>query len=883
MSLTPAAPQPRVKRADLHCHSDASNKATEAALNAISCPECYSDPDEVYAQARQRGMDFVTITDHDTIEGVQRISERPDVLVGEELTCWFPEDECKMHVLVYGITPDDHRELQRLAPNIYDVAEYVERSRIAHSVAHPIYRQNDKLERWHLERLLLMFKGFECLNGAHSALHREAFEPVLERLTRAEIQKLSERHALAPRWPEPWIKARTAGTDDHGLLNIGRTWTEFPEGTETVADMLECLRAGRCAPGGEAGSSTKLAHTFYSVAVRYYTRHIMSPGMKPNLAATILQTIAGERPAPSKTQLAKLALKGKVKKLTSAVIRPVRGLVARASRPCSDDETRAGRPRYEGAGTGILKNLFLRSAKKRLGDHPGLREALERGLPPLGEHAEMFRYVSGINRDVSEGLAAAITESIDDASFTGLFDSIASILGQQFVLLPYYFAVFHQNKERHLLREITGNPPPRGERDLRVGLFTDTFDDVNGVARFIRDMAQQAQSLGRHFVVHTSSAATLVRNDVPNRKNFAPLLSRPLPYYSELTLNLPPVLEVLEWADRQQFDVIHCSTPGPMGLLGWLVAKMLRVPVLATYHTDFPAYVDRLTRDHRVTNGTVAYMKWLYGEMACVFSRSKAYRFNLRDLGVPEERMLAIPPSVNTERFNPGLRDPNVWADHEIPEPRKLLYCGRVSVEKSLPMLGVAFRKLCGVRNDTALIVVGDGPYAAKMKAELADLPAYFLGFKDDRQLAPLYAGSDLFVFPSKTDTLGQAVMEAQACGLPAIVSNEGGPKETVADGVSGLVIPAGDDEAARWCQAIDELLRDELRLQRMSRNAPQRVARITPRDTFEHFWCEHVKAAAAEAGGVAGRRAASLSSIDDAPAGPQDITLPAIPHVDVV
>src|SRR4029079_7441236 len=119
-----------------------------------------------------------------------------------------------------------------------------------------------------------------------------------------------------------------------------------------------------------------------------------------------------------------------------------------------------------------------------------------------------------------------------------------------------------------------------------------------------------------------------------------------------------------------------------------------------------------------------------------------------------------------------------------------LLYCGRVSVEKSLPMLATAFRKLCGVRKDVALVVVGDGPYAAKMKAELADLPAYFLDFRDDRQLAPLYAGSDLFVFPSKTDTLGQAVMEAQACGLPAIVSNEGGPKETVADGVTGLVVP---------------------------------------------------------------------------------------------
>src|SRR2546423_10975834 len=80
------------KRVDLHCHSDASNRAAEVLLNAISCPECYSTPDQVYGQAKRRGMDFVTITDHDSIAGVSKIAERDDVLVGEELTCWFPED-----------------------------------------------------------------------------------------------------------------------------------------------------------------------------------------------------------------------------------------------------------------------------------------------------------------------------------------------------------------------------------------------------------------------------------------------------------------------------------------------------------------------------------------------------------------------------------------------------------------------------------------------------------------------------------------------------------------------------------------------------------------------------------------------------------------------
>jgi glycosyltransferase involved in cell wall biosynthesis len=828
--------QPTPKRADLHCHSDASNRAAEAALNAIHCPECYSEPREVYEQARRRGMDFVTITDHDSIDGVCRIADLPGVLSGEELTCWFPEDDCKMHVLVYGISRADHDALQSLANNIYEVAEYVERNGIAHAVAHPIYRQNEKLERWHLERLLLLFKGFECLNGAHSALHREAFEPVLDRLDRAEVERLSARHRLRPRWDQPWVKARVGGTDDHGLLNIGRTWTEFPPETQTVEDVLRCLREGRCRPGGEAGGSAKLAHTFYSVAVRYYTRHIMAAGAKPNLVTGILQTIVGERPAPSRRQLAAAAVKGKLEKIGRAIVRPVSSVRAALSRKPPDDDL----------GTGILKKLFLDSARRRIREHPQLLKSLENGLPPLGEHAEMFRFVSAVNRDVCEGLAAAIDRSVDAASFTGLFDSIAAVLGQQFVLAPYYFAVFHQNKERHLLREITGRPVRADAGSMRVGLFTDTLDEVNGVARFLRDMGARAAGAGRQLVIHTCTHNPSVQT--PGRKNFVPLLSRPMPYYPELRLNLPPVLEVLEWADRQQFDAVHVSTPGPMGLCGWLAAKMLRVPLLGTYHTDFPAYVDHLTRDHRVTNGAVTYMKWLYGQMRGVFARSNAYRFSLRDLGVADEKTATLPAGVDTAKFHPGRRDDTVWKRLGVREPLRLLYCGRVSVEKNLPMLAEAFARLCAARSDVALVVAGDGPYLPEMRTRLAASPAYFVGYQQDESLAPLYASADLFVFPSRTDTLGQAVMEAPVSGLPALVSNEGGPKEVVADGASGLVLPGND--VGRWVQAMHELLGDAPRRQRMARAAAQRAERFSLSRTFDTFWSAHAAAIAGPSAG---------------------------------
>lgn len=822
-----APPSPR--RIDLHCHSDASNRAAEVLLNAIACPECYSSPEQVHAQAKHRGMDFITITDHDSIAGVSKIAGRSDVIIGEELTCWFPEDDCKMHVLLWGITAAQHAHVQSIAKDIYAVALYVHQQQIAHAVAHPIYRQNDKLERWHLERLLLLFKGFECLNGAHSALHRDAFEPLLNNLSRASLARLAEKHDLQPLWPEPWIKSRCAGSDDHGLLNIGRTWTEFPPDTATTAELLQCLRDGTCKPGGESGSATKLAHTFYSVGVRYYTREILAPstGVSPNsgkiaanLPTMLLQMIVGETVMPTKAQIIRRVVKSRLKKFGRRITSPFR-----KTPPL--------------AGTAMLRQLFFDSVRRRISEHPALREVLLQGLPPLGEHDEMFRFVQSINRDVTAGVAAAIGKSVDDASFTGLFDAIASILAQQFVLLPYYFSVFHQNRERRLLREITGQRRLITAATIKVGLFTDTLDETNGVTRFIRDISTHAERSGYSLIVHTCGNEP--KHAMPNRKNFLPMLSRAMPYYDELTLNLPPIIEVLEWADRQQFDAIHISTPGPMGICGWLVAKMLRVPLLGTYHTDFPAYIKEYTHDHRATQAAGMYMGMLCEQMTTVFTRSRGYVHALRGLGVPDEKLQTLLPGIDLEKFNPRHRDDKLWASRGIQQQHRLLYCGRVSVEKNLPLLVTAFRQLCAQRQDVALIIAGDGPYLATMKKDLAGLPVYFLGCINDAALAPLYASADLLVFPSRTDTLGQVVMEAQASGLPAIVSNEGGPKETVEDNFTGLVLPAGNP--AIWTQAMHNLLNDEPLRRRMATAAPLRMARYSFAKSFDAFWAAHVAA----------------------------------------
>jgi glycosyltransferase involved in cell wall biosynthesis len=328
---------------------------------------------------------------------------------------------------------------------------------------------------------------------------------------------------------------------------------------------------------------------------------------------------------------------------------------------------------------------------------------------------------------------------------------------------------------------------------------------------------------------------------LPNRVNFTPLLSREMPYYPELRLNLPPVMEIMEWADRQQFDAVHVSTPGPMGLCGWLVAKQLRVPLLGTYHTDFPAYLEHYTHDHRAGQAARMYMTWLCGEMAGVFTRSRGYVHALRGMGVSQAKLHTILPSVDTEKFHRGRRDDGVWDRLGVRHQHKVLYSGRVSVEKNLPLLATAYKQLCARRQDVALVVAGEGPYLAEMRKELAGLPTHFLGVQDDASLAALYASSDLLAFPSRTDTLGQVVMEAQASGLPAIVSNEGGPKEIVEDGVSGLVIPA--TQPAAWAAAMDELLSNDQRRRSMADAAPRQVAELSPAKTFEAFWRVHAEA----------------------------------------
>jgi hypothetical protein len=575
------------KRIDLHCHSRASTEADEAMLQAIRCPESFSEPRDIYDQAKRRGMDFVTITDHDSIAGVTEIAGVANVLVGEEVTCYFPEDRCKIHLLTWGITSEDHAEMQRSAHDIYSLAAYVAEHRIAHAAAHPLYRQNGILDRRHIERLLLLFNGFECLNGAHSMTHREVFEPLLEELDVAEIRRLERLHRIDAIWSKPWLKTRTGGSDDHGLFNIGRTWTGFPDDTQTTDQLLECLRDGRCRPGGEAGSSVKLAHNFFGVGMRYYTRQVAK---SEGDSTIMIRRMLGEAPPPGRIASTAMACRLGARALPRKVGRFL-GIIKPAR------------------GSRLLGELLIASALKRgRGSNP-LTRALKEGRAPLAEHDSMFDLICRIDRDVTSGIFDAVAAAIGEGQIGAVIDVISTVITQQALLLPYHFALFHQNQERDLLNRLSKRGRTGSGDAPRVGVFTDSINENDSAGRLVGDFGRFAELRGLPVTILAASSRP---SPTKYWRNFVPAINTKLAAFPG-GLKIPPVLEVMEWSDRKQFDVILVNTVGPMGLCGWLASQMLRAPMIAISHDDLPAQMLEITGgDYRLTAALEKYIAWLY-------------------------------------------------------------------------------------------------------------------------------------------------------------------------------------------------------------------------------------------------------------------------------
>jgi glycosyltransferase involved in cell wall biosynthesis len=336
---------------------------------------------------------------------------------------------------------------------------------------------------------------------------------------------------------------------------------------------------------------------------------------------------------------------------------------------------------------------------------------------------------------------------------------------------------------------------------VNVAVFTDNdFDKVNGVTTTLSAALAYAPP-GMRLRIYTAARRAADRAEYLALKSVAV----PIPFYREMDMFVPRFRAYLEHARADRIDVVHMTTPGPVGLAAMYVARRLNLPIVGSFHTDLAAYTTLLSGSARLGALMREYMRWPYGRCMRVLVPSTHTRQLLIGAKGHADRIEIWPRGVDTVLFSPDKRSTRLREEWQVGDHRPaLVYVGRVSREKGLHLLPRLHGCLCTLGIDHRFVIVGDGPMLGELRRGLSD--AVFTGVLSRGRVAEALASSDLFVFPSRTDTAGNVVLEAQASGVPVVVTDSGGPRENMAPGATGIV--RSDDDPMCWAYAIAELLR---------------------------------------------------------------------------
>jgi glycosyltransferase involved in cell wall biosynthesis len=374
---------------------------------------------------------------------------------------------------------------------------------------------------------------------------------------------------------------------------------------------------------------------------------------------------------------------------------------------------------------------------------------------------------------------------------------------------------------------------------IRIVLFSDTICDANGVSRFLQDMAKEALKKETvEFHIFSSTVKTYC-DELPNVHIFKPALKMKMPFYKELDLVIPPAFKMAKKLKQLNPDVVHISTPGFVGIAGLIIALRYKKPIVGTYHTDFPMYLYKNTNSKILKSTTSFFMRLFYWKFEALATRSQEYIQNIQDdIKFKKENIYFLQPGTNISSFDPKYSNRAIWERYKVnPEYTKFLYVGRATKEKNLDLLfeyWKEFYRASGSRR-SHLIIVGSGELE-KHKDELKSYNVVFLGHKQKEELSTLYASSDIFLFPSTTDTLGQVVLESMASGTPVVVTDEGGPCGIVSRSEKevGYIISATDKQ--RWIELLTQVENEQIDTNLLGKNANIYAQNFSIEKTFDSF-----------------------------------------------
>jgi len=714
------------------------------------------------------------------------LTDQPDFFLSEEVSAEFPEDGCQIHILAWNITPAQHERLQAARPSVYAVVDVLRSENITHACAHPLFSPNWKLTVEALERIVTLFPILEGTNGLTDRRLQCDLTSLLAGLDSPARVAIARRLGLAPASTNTIL---VSGSDSHTSRQCASCFTSIEGAVVSPRDYLDHVASGRAQCHGESASLDVMSMTVGRVTYGFLNaRKVETPAYRDPFL-DLVDVIGGrergsDQPTGLRDELVRSFLIGAAR--ANAPIGPHLDLDGDASASEFADAIRR-------VHNGLIGHAF---------------DELVDGIGDL----DMYR-VLGALRD---GAAAAVT------------------------MVPFLFAANHFARQRTHANEVLSawRASPRPPARTCLAIFSDTIDHVDGVTSSVRRFVRRARAHGCSVKIPYCGATP--PHDPIDGTVYVPLSaasSHSTAIYDGIELHVPSPLDTIDWLWRNDITHVELATPGPMGLVGLLGARLLRLPVTASYHTEVPELLRHLSANPILHRGACALAAWFYGSVDRVFTFSDASRRRLIDLGVQASKIEHVPVAVDPHEFSPAHICADVFHSLGVRARREriVLTVGRLSREKNLPMIIDAITRLQDRAHPPVLVIVGDGPERESLTHLCEDKPyVVFAGLQQGEMLKRLFASANAFVFASLIDTLGLATMEAMTSGTPVLVPSDAAIAEFIVHGSSGYCYEFGVDGLV---QTLGEVLDSPIRHAEIATNARQAMVDRWAQARFADVW----------------------------------------------
>lgn len=327
---------------------------------------------------------------------------------------------------------------------------------------------------------------------------------------------------------------------------------------------------------------------------------------------------------------------------------------------------------------------------------------------------------------------------------------------------------------------------------MRIAVVTETWPpEVNGVAVTLAKLVQGLSYRNHEVQLIRPRQSKLDTNLNDERLEEVLMRGMPIPRYPELKLGLPSKKTLIKTWTLRRPDVVHIATEGPLGWSALQAAKVLKLPVTSDFRTNFQSYSKHYGIGW-LRKPIVAYLRKFHNSTACTMVPTNELKKSLIENGFANLKVVAR--GVDKQLFNVGKRDQKLrdsW--NAVGETKVLISVGRMAPEKNLEQVLNAYVALRDKNISVKLVMVGDGPLKEQFQNKYPDVT--FAGMLTQAELAVYYASSDLFLFPSLTETFGNVTLEALASGVPVLAFDCAAAKDWVQTGINGWLVPEREPE----------------------------------------------------------------------------------------